>query len=38
MNMRSYKEFLIESKKQYTFRVKVAGEVTDEQLEMLEIS
>jgi hypothetical protein len=36
MNMRSYKEFLIESKKQYTFRVKVAGEVTDEQLEMLE--
>jgi len=38
MNMRSYREFLIESKKQYTFRLKVAGEVSDEHQEMLEAS
>ena len=36
--MRSYREFLIESKKQYTFRIKVAGEVADEALEKLEAS
>ena len=36
--MRSYREFLTESKKQYTFRIKVAGEVADEQLEKLESS
>lgn len=34
--MKSYKEFLIESKKQYTFRIKIAGDVSNEQLEMLE--
>lgn len=34
--MISFREFLTESAKQYKFRVKVAGEVTDEQLEMLE--
>ena len=34
--MISFKEFLIESAKQYKFRVKVAGELTDEQLEFLE--
>lgn len=34
--MISFREFLTESAKQYKFRVKVAGEVTDEQLEMIE--
>lgn len=34
--MISFKEFLTESAKQYKFRVKVAGEITDQQLESLE--
>ena len=34
--MISFREFLTESAKQYKFRVKVAGEITDEQLEMIE--
>jgi len=34
--MRSFKEFLIESQKTYTFRIKVAGELTNEQVGKLE--
>ena len=34
--MRSFREFLIESHKTYTFRVKVAGELTNEQVGKLE--
>lgn len=29
--MKNFKEYLIESKKQYTFKVKIAGEITNEQ-------
>lgn len=34
--MRSFREFLIESHKTYTFRIKVAGELTNEQVGKLE--
>ena len=34
--MRSFREFLIESQKTYSFRVKVAGELTNEQVGKLE--
>lgn len=34
--MKSLREFLIESAKQYNFKIKIASEITDEQLEKLE--
>lgn len=34
--MKSYREFLIESQKTYDFRIKVAGEVSNDQLESME--
>lgn len=34
--MKSFNDFLIESKKKYQFRIKIAGGVSDEQLDKLE--
>ena len=34
--MRSFKEFLIESQKTYEFRVKIAGEVSEDQVDAME--
>jgi len=34
--MRSLQEYLIESKQQYEYRIKIAGELTSEQIEKME--
>ena len=34
--MKSFVEYLIESSKTYEFRIKIAGEVTDDQMQRIE--